>query len=219
MITNPHAITVLCYGDSNTHGERAEEPELGRWPADVRWTGQAQNLLGDGYYLIEEGLGGRTTDVDYADRPGRNGRTHLLPTLHSHDPLDLVVLMLGTNDVKHLFGRTAAGIAAAVGGLLDDIAEYGADHDGRPPRVLVLSPAPCDDRALVYGAGEFDAGSVAVSRELAAEIGKVAAARGAAFADAGTVARVGGDGVHLTRDSHSTLAALVATWITENLSS
>ncbi|MEV6523417.1 GDSL-type esterase/lipase family protein [Longispora sp. NPDC051575] len=217
MITNPHAITVLCYGDSNTHGERAEEQDLGRWPADVRWTGQVQNLLGDGYYVIEAGLGGRTTDVDYVDRPGLNGRTHLLPTLYSHNPLDLVVLMLGTNDVKNLFGRTAAQIAAAVGGLLDDIAEYGADRDGRPPRVLVLSPAPCDERVLEDGDRPYDAGSVAVSRELAAEFGKVAAARGAAFADAGTVARVGADGIHLTRGSHDTLAALVGTWITENL--
>ncbi|WP_412540817.1 GDSL-type esterase/lipase family protein [Longispora sp. K20-0274] len=215
MITNPHAITVLCYGDSNTHGERAEDPELGRWPADVRWTGQLQNLLGDGYYVIEEGLGGRTTDVDYADRPGRNGRTHLLPTLHSHDPLDLVVLMLGTNDVKNVFGRSAGEIAAAVGGLLDDIAEYGTDRDGRPPKMLVLSPAPCDDRALAYGEGYYDAGSVAKSRELAALIEAVADKHGAQFADAGTVAGVGGDGVHLTRESHTALAALIAARITE----
>ncbi|GIG58762.1 hydrolase [Longispora fulva] len=219
MITNPDAVTVLCYGDSNTQGERPSDYDLGRWPADVRWTGQLQDLLGDGFSVIEEGLGGRTTDVDYADRVGKNGRTYLRPCLDTHTPLDIVVLMLGTNDLKIVFDRSADQIAAAVGGLLDDIETYGVGRAG-PPKVILLSPAPVDDTKPGYYADEiprYDTASVAKSRELADRLRALAEKRGHLFADIGIVAEVGDDGVHLTRDSHSAVAALVAARISDAL--
>ena len=93
MITDPGAVVVLCFGDSHTHGIAFDDGQHVRLPADVRWTGQLQRLLGDGYSVIEEGLSGRTTDVDYDDRPGCNGRTYFVPCLLSLDPpMDMALI-------------------------------------------------------------------------------------------------------------------------------
>ena len=215
MITNPAARTVLCFGDSNTYGDPSDDPDYVRLAADVRWTGRLQALLGDGYDVIEEGLGGRTTDLDDG-RPGRNGREYLVPCLLSHDPLDLVVLMLGTNDLKARFDRSAAEIAAALGGLIDDI----RTHASGPPRVVLVSPIRIDDQQPWYAEndggefdGEFDGESVRKSARLPAELRRIAGSRGVLFADAATVARAGADGIHLSADSHGPLAELLATTI------
>src|SRR5215216_1134114 len=103
MNINPKATTVLCFGDSNTNG--ATPDKSGRYSADVRWTGQLQNLLGSEYYVIEEGLGGRTTDSDHfrEGKEGRNGFAYYKPALETHLPLDIIVIMLGTNDVKNTY--------------------------------------------------------------------------------------------------------------------
>ncbi|WP_026212296.1 GDSL-type esterase/lipase family protein [Longispora albida] len=211
MILNPAARTIVCFGDSNTHGHPADDSHDGRWPADQRWTGQLQAQLGPGYRVIEEGLNSRTTDLDYAageDKPGRNGRAYLLPCLHSHAPVGTLVLMLGTNDLKLPFGRTAADIAAAIGGLIDDAKAAGV------PDILVLAPIPIDPSQAGYEIWAREVyGDAAASPFLAAEIEAVALGRGVRFADAGTVAGPGDDGVHLTGGSHARLATLVATLV------
>ena len=163
--------------------------------------------------MIEEGLNGRTTDVDDEDRRGCNGRTYLVPCLQSHQPLDAVVLMLGTNDLKSCFDRTPEAIAEALGGYLDDIAANVTDSHGRVPTTLLLSPIRIDDSAPLYAAttGEtFDSTGVARSRGLGGAIERLARERGAPYADAARVARTGGDGLHLDLDSHARLADLVA---------
>ena len=213
MRTDPDAVRVLCFGDSNTHGAPADDPEYVRLGPDVRWTGRLQRLLGDGYEVVEEGLNGRTTDVDYVDRPHCNGRTYFPAALMSHHPLDFVVVMLGSNDFKTCFGRSAPTIANALHGYVDDVATYVTDRHGRTPPVLLLSPIRLDDSITAYvdptGNG-FDDRSLAASAGLAAEIRRVADERGVLFADAASVARPGGDALHLTLDSHEPLARLVA---------
>lgn len=87
MITDPGVVRVLCFGDSNTHGAPSADPTYTRLPADRRWTGVLQTLLGAGFDVVEEGLNGRTTDADYDDRPGCNGRQYLVPFLQTHQPL------------------------------------------------------------------------------------------------------------------------------------
>jgi lysophospholipase L1-like esterase len=210
--TDPDAVRVLCFGDSNTHGA-SDDPEHGRLGPDVRWTGRLQRLLGDGYDVVEEGLNGRTTDVDYVDRPHCNGRTYFPAALMSHQPLDVVVVMLGSNDFKTCFARSAATIANALRGYVDDVAAYVTDRRGRTPALLLLSPIQLDDSVTAYvdptGNG-FDARSLEASRGLAAEVRRVAQEHGVLFADAASVARAGGDGLHLTVDSHAPLARLVA---------
>ena len=97
---------VLVYGDSNSWGF---EPGSGkRYGEEVRWTGVLAENLGSDTRVIEEGLNGRTTVFDDPLEPGRNGKTYLGPCLQSHHPLDLVILMLGTNDLKHRSGLKAS---------------------------------------------------------------------------------------------------------------
>ncbi len=221
VITNPAANTVLCFGDSNTNGIPSDDDDYVRLPADVRWTGRLQRRLGDGYYVIEEGLSGRTTDLDYDDRPGCNGRSYFVPCLRSHHPLDAVILMLGTNDLKTQFDRSPEAIAAALNGYIDDIESNAQSRTGGVPRTILVSPIYVDStgpRFAEMNAGTIDAAAVDKSRRLAAELRRVAEARGVLFTDAATVARAGGDGLHLSLDSHEPIAELIATSIKEALS-
>lgn len=175
-----------------------------------------QETLGGDHHVIEEGLGGRTTDLDEADRPGRNGRSYLVPCLHSHEPLDVVVLMLGTNDTKAEYARSAAEIAAALGGLLDDIAREGRSRSGEPPRTVVVAPVHVDGAKPLFAelnGAAYGSGAAPKSRELAAAMGRVARERDALFVDAATVAEPGADGVHLSLSSHRRPAELLATVI------
>ncbi|GIG59957.1 hydrolase [Longispora fulva] len=220
MNIDPDAYTVLCFGDSNTNGIPSDDEDYVRLAADVRWTGRLQALLGDGFHVIEEGLNGRTTDVDYADRPGCNGRPYFAPCLRTHHPVDVVVIMLGTNDLKTQFDRSPEDIAAALDGYIDDVDDNAANRDGGTPRTILVSPIPLDDTQPMFAAntlGAFDAAAVDKSRRLSEELLKVARARGVHFADAATVARAGGDGLHLRLDGHQPLAELVATTIQDAL--
>lgn len=217
MITDPDAVRILCFGDSNTYGTVFVDSVHARLAADRRWTGVLQQLLGDAHDVIEEGLNGRTTDVDYDDRPGCNGRSYFAPCLATHHPLDVVVVMLGSNDLKACFDRTAAQIADALHGYVDDIAVNAADPQGRVPTTLLVSPIRIDDTAGRYEestADSFDEVGVGRSRELGEHIRRVATERGVLFADAAQVARAGEDGLHLDRDSHARLAELVAATLT-----
>lgn len=210
MIVNPAACTVLCFGDSNTFGQPSEES--GRWSADVRWTGRLQQILGSEYAIIEEGLGGRTTDLDDPDRDDRNGRTYFQPCLRSHSPLDMVVIMLGNNDLKTKFGREPDAVAAALEGYIDSVERTAWTRTSGVPAVLLVSPIhlDADQPGFAERSSEYDADSVRKSRELGAAIRRVASERQALFVDAATVAGPGYDGIHLSRDSHERLATLIA---------
>ncbi len=212
MNTSPQAITILCYGDSNTWGQKPDKS--GRFPADVRWTGLLQKALGNDYYVIEEGLGSRTTDLDYARKPGRNGKTYLEPCLDSHNPLDYVILMLGTNDLKLDFNRSAADIANAISGLVVMIKEKAKTKDGNPTKVILVSPILVDDTAPHFAefyTGYYDHEAVTKSEQLSAEIQKVAEANDCLFVNAAEVASPGDDGLHFSQEAHAGLADSLVT--------
>lgn len=215
MLINPHATTVLCYGDSNTYGYPSEDVGVERWPAHERWPGRLQEILGSGYAVIEEGLRGRTVASDYpcGERPGRNGLTYLGPCVHSHDPIDIAVVMLGTNDMKAVFDVSPGQIAEALGGYVDVIEAQATSRDGGRPVVLLVAPIHIDDERPDFAArrgASYDQSSVTKSRQLASHLRLVADKRGVAFTDAATAAWAGDDGVHLAREAHSQLAQLLA---------
>lgn len=215
MNTNPSAKTILCYGDSNTFGQRSDEVSK-RWPADIRWTGQLQNALGNDYYVIEEGLSSRTTDLEYTKKPGRNGKTYLLPCLQSHHPLDMVVLMLGTNDLKDVFARSAQEVARAVEGLVLDVQAFATQYS-HGTQILIVSPIHINDTAQNFVklyTTNYSHASVQKSQELAQHLKAVAQAHGCAFFDAASVATPGEDGIHLSRESHDILATALHERIT-----
>lgn len=211
MNTNPDALTVLCYGDSNTYGQR---PDMkGRWPIDVRWTGRLQMALGSDYCIIEEGLSSRTTDLDYSQKPGRNGRTYLAPCLHSHNPIDVVVIMLGTNDLKITFERTAQDVAGGLAALVDDVRTYASDNSGVAPVIVLVSPVRIDDTAARFQelyTTNYGAVAVEKSYELATRIRHMAESKDCIFVDAAAVAAPGEDGVHIDAPGHAALADTLA---------
>lgn len=212
MNVDPAAKTILCYGDSNTWGQTPDKTGRRR-PVDARWTGVLQKNLGDRYAVIEEGLSSRTTNLDYVKKPGRNGRTYLEPCLDSHAPLDVVVLMLGTNDLKIEFRRSADQIAQAVKGLVELIQTKTAKYDGNPARIVIVSPILVDGNApkiKEWYAAYYDESSVAKSRELAAALRAVAELTDCHFVDAAKVAKAGDDGIHFDEASHQALGVMLA---------
>lgn len=207
MNTDPSAAKVLCFGDSNTWGSKPDR--TGRYDVDIRWTGALQNLLGDAYYVIEEGLGSRTTDLDYGRKPGRNGRTYLIPCLASHSPVDVVVIMLGTNDLKIEYSRTAREIAIALKKLVDDVKDYALNKRGEVPAIILISPIIVDDNAPRFKElyqGYYDSRAASESLKLAYAINSIAEENDCIFVNAAEVARPGVDGIHLSEDSNKPLA-------------
>jgi lysophospholipase L1-like esterase len=202
--------SILCFGDSNTWGcipQTGPEPPR-RYPSSQRWPGVLRRELGDGYWIVEEGLNGRTTVWDDPLEPSRNGKDLLLPSLMTHQPVDLVVVMLGTNDLKHRFGVGARDIAAGAGMLLDLVRASACGPEQSPPRALLVCPAPLGRLDLF--AEEF-AGAVERSRDLARQYTAVADARSCPFVDAGAHVRSSDtDGIHLDAPAHERLGVVVA---------
>ncbi len=100
----------------------------------------------DHFYVIEEGLNGRTTNVDFPIPPDRNGKNYLAPCLYTHSPLDLVITMLGGNDLKNIFHRTAEDIVTGAAELIQIIqsTKYGHDMQSPPEILLIGYPAFCN---------------------------------------------------------------------------
>jgi lysophospholipase L1-like esterase len=226
VIVDPAATRVLCFGDSNTHGTcrrgpgvmgtATPDPDYVRLDADRRWPGVLQRVLGTGYEVIEEGLNGRTTDLDEPGRPGLAGRSYFVPCLLSHRPLDVVVVMLGGNDLKPGYGRSPEQVADAVGGYVDDVAAHATDRHGRVPVTVLVGPTLVDDTAPAYRdlvGDNLDPRHAARSRQLGDEVRRVARQRSVLYADAARVASPGEDGIHLDMASHSRLAELLAEMI------
>ena len=133
--------TVLCYGDSNTWGYNPDGS--GRYPKEIRWTSVLQKELGNNFDIIPEGLNGRTTVWDDPIKGDyRNGKTYLLPCLHTHKPIDLVVLFLGSNDLKYRFSVTSYEIAESVEMLINIIKKSETGPKMASPEILVIIPPP-----------------------------------------------------------------------------
>ncbi|MGO9309427.1 MAG: SGNH/GDSL hydrolase family protein [Spirochaetia bacterium] len=197
---------ILCFGDSNTWGY--DPVTRGRFPGDVRWTGVLQAALGTGFRVIEEGLNGRTTVWEDPVEGDKMGKRHLPPCLDSQAPLDLVILMLGTNDTKKRYSAPPMDIAAGVGVLLDIVAHSTAGREGKAPPVLLAAPAPLTKLT------EFDQmfnGGAEKSRALAPLYAELAKAHGCPFFDAGKVVRCSDlDGVHFEAAAHRALGEAFA---------
>lgn len=130
--------TILCFGDSNTWGYSPDLPR--RYDVNERWTMILQSKLGANYRIIEEGLNSRTTVFEDPFEAGKKGLDYLQPCLESHHP-DLVVLMLGTNDLKSRFNVTASDISKGAARLVQVIQNFQHSFMDKPPEVLLVSPA------------------------------------------------------------------------------
>lgn len=205
MNINPKAKRILCYGDSNTYGETEGAKE--RIPADQRWTGVLQKTLGNDYEIIEEGRSGRTTNLEDPEKPGRNGAEYLFPCLKSHAPLDYVVLMLGGNDFKPKFGRSAEDVTKATNELLATIK---ATTDAK---ILLVAPTIIsfgNSKIDSYFPGMFSQHSETNSKLLPVLLEKIAEENDYLFLDVNTVASTTNDGIHIDLPSHKKVGETIA---------
>lgn len=203
--------TVLTFGDSNTHGTPPilTPGEHRRFGPEVRWPRVMAQALGAGWALVEEGLPGRTTQHDDPVMGAHiNGQPGLKIALASHGPVDVLVLMLGTNDLKDRFAPTPARIVAGIAGLLD-IALH-RDMLDRHPEMQVLLVCPPPVRETDPPRPDF-AGAAEIGPLLAARLAELAEQRGVEFFDAGSVIATSPvDGVHFEAEAHVTLGRALA---------
>ena len=203
--------TLLCFGDSNTHGSppivtRGEA--YWRFDARTRWTRVLAAALPD-WEVVEEGLPGRTAQfLDPVMGSHMDGREGLKIALQTHGPIDALTIMLGTNDTKTRFGATPEKITAGIAGLLDIATgiEMQERHGGF--RILLICPAPVLEQGPIRS--EFT-GAREVSLKLPPLYRALAEARGVGFLDAGSVIEVSPtDGIHFEPEAHQALGQAVA---------
>ena len=205
---------ILCYGDSNTWGHNPEPCGNNfRYGDNERWTGVLQRILDGQAKIIEEGLCGRTIMYDDPVAADRNGSRFLNCCIQSHQPLDLVIFMLGTNDIRHIFTPSVKEIAMGMDNLVRMVRNPQAYWVGKVPEVLVIVPAPVRDE--IAGSefyGMYDEESVRKSKALGKEYEKIFAdVSGVTLLDAGTVAEVSvKDCIQLTGEGHRALGEAAA---------
>jgi lysophospholipase L1-like esterase len=204
--------TLLCFGDSNTWGyDPATES---RFDIHTRWAGVLRDTLGADWWVIEEGLNGRTTvHDDPSEQDGRSGLTYLTPCLHSHKPLDLVIIMLGTNDLKPRFHVPAIDIASGVARLVDLTQKSQTGRDDASPPVLLICPPPTAPLEGTWVAEMF-AGAYEKSRQLAPHYRTVAEETGCHFINAGDVIVSSPlDAIHFEASEHHKLGEHIAAYV------
>jgi lysophospholipase L1-like esterase len=202
---------ILCFGDSNTWGYDPVSKD--RYEKDVRWTGILGCSLGSDYEVIEEGLNGRTTVWEDPIEGYKNGYSYLIPCLETHRPLDLVIIMLGTNDLKKRFNVSAFDIAQSAGVLVNVVMKSSAGREGAAPQVLLIAPPPV---ATLTGFAEIFEGAEPKSMKLGAYYHMVAEELGCSFLYAGEVIQSSEvDGIHFDPEEHKNLAAAVAAKVQE----
>jgi len=212
---------IICFGDSNTHGycaDPADNADGGiRFNEQERWTRLLQQRLGEDYLVIEEGLSGRTTCFDDPIHEGLNGLNYIYPCLKSHEFVDLLIIMLGTNDCKDRFYASAACIGIGMARLVKKALTTECWGPNRP-NVLVIAPPPIGEGMLHSDvAATMGEKCVDKSRELARYYKEQCDLIGCHFADAGAMGCEFNtvDYMHLTKKGHATLAENLAKLVPE----
>lgn len=203
--------TVMTFGDSNTYGTPPAQArgENRRFGPEVRWPRVMERALADEWAVIEQGLPGRTTTLpDPMMGAHMDGVLGLRIALESNGPIDLLTIMLGTNDAQYHHARSAEQI---VGGLAALVAlarsePYQTRHGGFD--ILLIAPPPILEQGT-YKETAF--GAAAKSQQFAPLIGALAAHWGIGFLDASAhITSSPIDGLHLSAEDHAILGQAVA---------
>ena len=212
--------TVLCFGDSNTWGYDPEATAAFPYPVRhapaVRWTGVLAAELGAEWRVIEEGQNGRTTVHEDPFNAARCGRAVLPALLESHMPLEAVVMMLGTNDLKHVYASPAGEIAMGATVLARMILQSAAGPDARPPKLLLVAPPAVGNLVHVPELDEKFSAAEAKSQRFPELYRRAAEQLGCGFLSAQdftTPSPV--DGLHLDAESHRMLGVAIAAAVRE----
>lgn len=204
MNTNPSAKKILCFGDSNTWGY---VPGVGKkYPVGVRWTGLLQLKLGNNFEIIEEGLNSRTTDIDDPTQIGKNGLSYFRPCLETHHLIDLIILMLGTNDLKERFHRKPERIAQGITNLLEALKTFSQEKKVILPQIILVSPPLIDEGVPTVKEKYLGAGQKSI--QLAQLYQQIALKYHCLFIDlAKLVSPSKKDGYHLEPEAHQIIAS------------
>lgn len=198
-------VKILCFGDSNTWG--AVPSEMRRYDASERWPSILRNYLPSHCEIIEEGQAGRTVAHNDPAEQERNALAYLQPCLEKHTP-DLVVFLLGTNDLKKRFALSATDISEGVSVLVEQTLTFVDSMSNTSPRVLLIAPPP------IYEVGAFKrmfAGGALKSLALAKLYQETANKLGCSFFDAGLIVKsCAKEGIHWQADQHQLLADALA---------
>ena len=197
---------ILCYGDSNTWGYISGSDHK-RYNEKERWTKLLQNKLGEDYEVIEEGLSSRTlcSDDNRPGKEGKNGFVYLKPCLETHDKIDIIVLMLGTNELKNTFNNTVEDIVGMMNRYVEFITNFKSRIDNSTPHIII-SGLPLVKEATDYCAnGDKYKGATQKSHELNRLYKEYCKNKNITYIDNNDL-QVGVDGVHLTKESHKKLA-------------
>jgi len=204
---------ILCYGDSNTWGYATVPRPDGRYSDAERWPRVMATTLGPSWTVIEEGLNGRTTvHPDPIEGMWLDGSSTFTAILRSHMPLDVVAIMLGTNDLKAKFSVGPYDIAGGIGVLLKQLARAEAGRNLGAPKALVICPPPI---LSTFGEAPLFAemllGGHEKSLRLRPHYERIAQEAGAAFLDAGEhITSSAFDGIHLDPEMQTRLGRAVA---------
>jgi len=212
---------IICLGDSNTHGYCADpsdcaDPALARFNEDERWTCLLQKALGEAYLVVEEGLSGRTTVFQDPLYEGLDALHYVYPCLKSHEPVSLLIIMLGTNDTKERFNVNPFAIGLGMRRLIQKAKTVDCWGPGGTPNILVVAPPIIGEGVLTSPVademGTMGPSCVEKSRRVPAEFRRVAAENGVHFLDANEVGCEFNqiDFMHLTRAGHARLAEALA---------
>ena len=199
---------ILCFGDSNTHGrcpEPSESADRGeRYNENERWTCLLQKALGEDYLVLENGVNGRTTAFSDPFRPYISGLSVIEAELMAHRPLDLLVVMLGTNDVKERYGMSAQCIGFGLEKLCFTASVTDAWSE-RGPNILVIAPPHLDEEIITDPT--MGAGCAEKSRLLAGVYEEICKKHGWHFMDAeGLVSFSKADYCHMSARDHRIFA-------------
>ena len=202
---------IVCFGDSNTHGycPRPEDCADGgnRFNEQERWTCLLQEFLGDSYLVIEEGLNSRTTVFEDPMGEGLSGISAIRPVLLTHADVDLLIIMLGTNDCKERFAASASVIAQGLGRLIETAKAVPAWHYDFPNILVVAPPAIRKEMEKHPIFGEMGKDAIPKSQALARQYAFQCLNQKCTFLDAGGTAEMNDfDGMHLTKEGHRALA-------------
>ena len=214
---------IVCLGDSNTHGYCADpkdcaDPSLARFNEDERWTCLLQKALGEDYLVVEEGLSGRTTVFEDPLYEGLDALHYLYPCLKSHEPVSLLVIMLGTNDVKERLSASPYAISLGMRRLVQKARTVDCWGPGGKPNVLVIAPPPIGDGLPSSAvADEMGVGALEKSCRVPEYYRRMCEENGILYLDAAELGVTFNevDFMHLTRQSHRILADALAQRIPE----
>ncbi|MBC7564844.1 hypothetical protein H7100_01265 [Candidatus Saccharibacteria bacterium] len=209
MNTNTSTERIMVFGDSLSWGYEPGSKHQ-RFASDVRWPGKLQQLLGSDYEIIEENLNSR--GIDNGDpRSGKEGRRaldYIEACLDSHDPLDRVIVLLGTNELKHEMGMTADAVGESMERLLNIILTRPSQFRGTTPKATLISPPIIDEYTEYCQTGNKYLGATEKSKRLIEVYENLAKKLEIKYVALNSIG-VGVDGIHIDADEHTKVAKLV----------